>query len=298
VSRIGRADFVVAMSVVVGVLVVSGTASASGVGTKQLQAHAIFNGPPTGYTIEVNDSLSAPPESQASGSVNCPAKTVAYGGGVEVGSLGLAVNVSGSVPKKRGRGWTGTISNDTTSSQDFGVAVVCAHKPTGYKVVVSHKVDDPTGTQASAAALCPGGSKVLGGGGSSSSSSTLVDLNSTFPVLISNQYAWRVYVNNLSGADQSATATVVCGKGKLLVGYVIQDGTPTANPPGQQTNALVACPGVTVPLGGGVLSSGFVDTGVNVTAPFDAPDTGWTSYEDNAGATSATVTPIAICAGT
>ncbi len=295
--RIGRAAIAVTMSLVVGALVVSGTASASGVGSGHLQAHAVFNGPPTGYAFE-EQFISAPPESQASGSVNCPATTVAYGGGVEVASSGLAVNVSGSVPKKRGRGWTGTVSNDTTSSQGFTVIVVCAHKPRGYEVVVSHKIDNPAGTQVSAAASCPSRLKVLGGGGSSSSSSALVDLNSTFPVVISSRYAWRIDVNNLSGADQSTTATVVCGRGKLLGGYVLQDGTPTANPAGQQTNALVTCPGVTVPLGGGILSSGSVNTGVNLTGPFSAPGTGWTTYEDNAGATSDTVTAIAICAGT
>jgi len=250
-------------------------------------------GAPRGYRLVHTRNLTAADGVQTFGEVNCPARTVIYGGGVFVESFSLEANINSSYPSGTS-GWIGDVNNASGADTTFRVYAVCAHRPrTGYSIVSSPVVPNFANRQDGETVICPVHSKVLGGGVVSLSGSTSVNMNSTFP---NSRRAWHVDVNNATGTDTAMQAYAVCGK---VNGYARVAGSSVTNPPLDQTSASVSCPGATVPLGGGITSdSANTSVNLNTTYPNAGGVAGWGGYENNGSMLKRSVTPFAICAGT
>ena len=202
----------------VGVIGVSGSALAA-VPTPLTPAHSLSGKPPAtlarpapeppGYTV-VTNNFSARNGSQSFGTADCPAGTVVWGGGAEIGTASLDANIGTSVPNGSGE-WAVFVNNVSGADTDFNVYAICADQPSGY-VIESNKVDDPAGRQSGAKASCPKRTVVLGGGGVSSSPYPSVNLNSSWPTVVKHIGSWNVDMNNASSLDASVGAYVVCGR--------------------------------------------------------------------------------------
>jgi hypothetical protein len=287
---------VVAMTLVIGGLIASGVAFATsarvGHPTRSRPRKvpgsnaAVPDGAPKKYVVVSSGGLSAPQGTRTRGTMDCPAGTVVWGGGVVISSRSLHANINSSFPAGTDR-WIGDVNNRSGAGTTFAVYAVCANRNTGYSV---HTVTTivPSHGQFWALATCPTGSRILGGGGSSSSTSTTVNMNSSYPY----QNGWIVYENNGLSHTTKVTAYAICGRAN---GRQVVAGPAVANPAGTQTEATVQCPAPKVPISGGAESSGFNGVNLNTTTP---SPTGWISFENNATTGFQTVTPHVICAGT
>jgi hypothetical protein len=241
---------------------------------------------PPGYLVVESSVISALSGVQTHGSVTCPGTEQPVGGGVFVQSSSTAVNINSSYPS--GSSGEADVNNASDSPTVFRVYAECLAHSSSYRVF-SQTATAVNGGQSSSGAPCPLRKTLLGGGALSNSLNTAVNINSSLP---SGRY-WRADINNASGTDTGFVVYAICGVKPL--GYSVQAGSPTANPPGAQTHASVACPGSTVPLSGGAYAdSGDVSVNLNDAAP-DAG--GWSVYENNASLSATTVTAWAVCAG-
>jgi hypothetical protein len=156
------------------------------------------------YQIVESSPFANPADTQSSGSVTCPGRTVPLGGGALSQSGSVAVNMNTTIPF--GRGWRTDMNNNTTPATTFEVFAVCARQPRNYTVVTGTPVTNPGFTQTLATATCPAPTVPLGGGAFSGSSSPAVDLNTTFP----SGNNWDVYEDNTAIGSTSLTAYAVC----------------------------------------------------------------------------------------
>src|SRR5262249_21332617 len=134
----------------------------------------------TGFTHVSTGNLPLPDGTQTGASVACPVGTVVLGGSVFVFSPSLLVNVNSSFPSRNG--WAADVNNHSGSAASFEITAICANQPKHYSIIQSSMVSNPSGTQATASATCPSGSKPLSGGAFSSSGDAFVNMNSTFPL--------------------------------------------------------------------------------------------------------------------
>jgi hypothetical protein len=245
--------------------------------------------PPKGYVVVHSGNLTANTGAQTRGTVACPAGTVAFGGGAFTTSTSTNVNINSSFPPTTGSpGWAADLNNASGAAVTFSVYAVCANAPKKYTIADGF-FDNPSGLESTGSAACPAKTVLLGGGSVASSLLTSVNINSTLP----SGNGWQTDMNN-GGAD-SDTFLVYAICGKKPKGYTVVSGTATVNGAGLQTPAEAVCPAPTVPLSGGAHSSlASVIVNLNSSAPVTG---GWLVYEDNASASSGTVTPYAICAG-
>jgi hypothetical protein len=244
--------------------------------------------PPPGYTVATSGDITAPAGAQTDGAATCPSGTVPFGGGAFVSSSSLSVNINSSIPLENT--WEVWVNNGSASGTFFDVYVTCGTQPAKYAVVQSTDIANPSGSQSGAYAGCTTkGTVVLGGGGFSFSGDTSVNLNTSEPT----GYFWFTNTNNASASNSTSVAYAVCGKKPK--GYVFVEGSRYDNPVGAETNAVVTCPGVKVPLGGGI-NSGSEDLTVNINSTYPVGSS-WSSYENNASAFDASATPYVICAG-
>jgi hypothetical protein len=241
--------------------------------------------------------IANPAGQQSSGSVTCPAGTVAFGGGVN-GNGGVYQSVNGSIPHVSNGlavGWYGWIDNTSSSDSSFSVWAVCAKKPKQY-AVASTSFTNAAGQQNGVSVQCPRNSKgklmkVLGGGGVGGATSPGQDINSSYPIGGKNS-SWVLFENNNFGVDSSATVDVVCGSAK---GWAVFQGAPVDNPVGSQDGAHVVCPVGLVAIGGGLYASS-TSTLVNLNTTYPASTTYWDSFENNASASDDAISPFEICA--
>ncbi|MGH3138133.1 MAG: hypothetical protein ACRDQE_00210 [Gaiellales bacterium] len=246
--------------------------------------HAIRS-KPAGYTL-VSKSFAATAGIESGGHVRCPKGTVPIGGGVFVrSSPDLRVNVSASGPL--GPIWGGAVKNSSTLGSTFTVTAVCAKRPKGYRVVESHEVANPPGTQSKAVATCPSGTRPLGGGGITSSTSTDANMNGTAP----KGQTWVVRQNNGSTADATIAAIAVCGK---MHGYRVVKGKPFAVTHGLEAGGFASCPAPTVPISGGVFS-GSQSVFVNFPGSFKSGHR-WHAFVNNSTEGDITSAAVAVCA--
>jgi hypothetical protein len=246
---------------------------------------------PKGYVVVHSALLTAPAEGQTPAFAQCPAGTVPFGGGAWVSSGDTAANLNSSVPTQSG--WLVDVNNGTRFDTTFTAYAVCAAAPLSYQVIVTPATPNPAGTQSSATAVCPIGTKVLGGGGYSASGATTANINSLRP----SGNGWETDMDNAGGSATTFASYAICGHKPH--GYAVVTGPAVANAPGSQVFAMATCPAPSLPLsGGGYSNSGSPLVGMNTSSPNNNGN-GWQVYENNAGTIGgAFVTAYAICAGT
>jgi hypothetical protein len=274
------------------------SAAPAALASELLGKNPVFQASPdvTGYTVVHSGHLSNPNNRQSSGSVSCPAGTVAFGGGVFGSSQSIEQNVNSSAPQVSGgiaTGWVGYVDNLSGADATFSVWAVCAKKPKSY-AVVTLVVDNPALTQTYANVQCPAGPsgkamKVLGGGGIGESTGLLQNLNTDFPS--ASTRSWRLDVNNAGPTNETVRAYAVCGS---VSGWAVVRTGNIANPALSQTSARVACPTGKTSIGGGVFSDSH-SLWVNLNATW--PDSGisWESFENNGSPINATIQDFAVC---
>jgi len=257
--------------------------------TKMPPASASLTPPLQGYKLVTSALLTAPAGTETYGSVTCPSGK-ATGGGAIASSTNIGVNLNSSWPLTGGTGWQVYIHNQTGSDDTFAVYVVCAKKVKAYAIVASAAVNTPAGGQtAGITANCATGSYPYGGGVFNSSGDLPVLINTSIPLA----KGWRADVNNGGTGANSATAYAICGK--RATGYTRVIGTAVTNPANSQTGATATCPSGTQVFGGGEFSSS-PSTAVNMNSTAWTSSTTWTSWQNNATAGSAAITPYALCA--
>jgi hypothetical protein len=186
---------------------------------------------------------------------------------------------------------TGVVGATTAAAKtgELGSPTIAGAKPAGY-LIVSASFTANNGVQTRGTVACPKKGSVArmpqGGGGIIASSSLSANLNSSFP----NGNTWNVDVNNNSGASTTFVVYAVCAvPGKK---YQVVSASVT-NSAGVQSSATAVCPSGTKVLGGGGFSSaGSVFVNINTSLP---TSNGWRVDENNATATSVTVTAEAVC---
>jgi hypothetical protein len=242
---------------------------------------------PGGYDVVESAQFSAPSGARSHGSVACPGTTLPSGGGGLIASS-AHTNLASSYPS--GSRWEVEVTNNSTAGTTFHVYAVCLNDASS-RSVVTGATTVPPGDDVTALATCPSGRVVLGGGGRYSGSSTEVTIQSS---QFGTSSTWAVDMVNRSSANVSVKAYAVCRS--KPAGYSLQTGTAVTNPAGHRTTATVDCPGNSVAIGGG----GFTNAPLtSIHLKSSDPDVfGWAVTEANASETSATITAVAVCAGT
>jgi hypothetical protein len=284
---------VLAMAGVAALVVTGAMAVPAGAAVKPSVAVQPHRGPkppkppkaPPGYTVVNSGAVDNPAGRQTRGTATCPTGTVVLGGGVYSSSGDTSINLNSSFPTGS-TGWSADMNNASSEDASAVVYAVCAQRPKKYSIVESTEIENPSGEQTEATASCPANTQVLGGGGYSTSAELGVNLNST----LVNLQGWLVEMNNGSVADADAMAIAICGKEKAVA--VAQSAT-AINSAGLQTVTGIACPGRTVPFGGGIFSSSpSLMININSTEPVDG---GWESWENNASPDSDSINAWVVC---
>jgi hypothetical protein len=243
---------------------------------------------PSGFVVVKSAVLSAPKGARTHGSVKCPGSERPSGGGAFVRSKSLKQNLASSYPN--GQRWEVAVNNTSGADTTFRVYAVCLTNAASYSVVTS-TTTLPAGGLITGTATCPSGRVVLGGGARSLTSSTHVDIHS---FAAASSTTWFADVSNRSTATVSFKVYAICRS--KPAGYSLATGSAVTNPPSTQTKATVACPGNGVAIGGGGTSNSVLtDINLNTSIPANF---GWSVYENNASSSPATVTALAVCAGT
>ena len=247
---------------------------------------------PPGYQQVSTGPIPIPPSAlDTGGQVPCPADTVPWGGGAGFtgGFAGVGENINTSAPT--GNGWRGRYNNTSTRTSDnFEVDAICAKQPAGYTTTFK-TVNNPAGTQSTAVAVCPAGTRLLSGGTLSTGDTADIQLLSAWPV---GPERFKSIMWNGSATGQQVTTYAICGN--KPAGYAIiasQPGTDTGGP-----DTLVAgaqCPAGTSVVGGGVQVTS-PRPAVTIGASFDDGATQWLTETVNNDSQPATETTYAICA--
>jgi hypothetical protein len=249
---------------------------------------ALPAGLPAGYVSLQSALLPAPAHKQSGGSLACPTGKVPLGGGALVSSSDLNANINSSFPS--GASWLVDVNNGSSFATTFRVFVICAKQPNLYQVITTAPVTAPAGIQGHAIAACPTGTVVFGGGGFSFSGLTTVNLNSTFDAA----NGWRTDMNNASTSPSSFESLAICAKKPK--GYVTVDGPDTTLTRFSSGFAQAFCPGVTLPLSGGVANFGG-DVNANLNATFPTNADGWFGAVNNNTIGSFPISARMVCAG-
>jgi hypothetical protein len=249
---------------------------------------------PAGYSI-ATATFDLPSGGQTAGFVACPIKkgvrTVPLSGGALIDTGSLEANINTSYPTSGG--WEVFANNASGADSTFIVYAVCVTKPKGYLQQQSKAVANPAHTQSGAGYTCPKGDQLTGGGAESSSRSTLVALNSSWP---SGTSFWYVYMNNSSSASATMVLYHVCAQLNVSrIHYQLVAGSTIGNPGFTETATSVACPSGLSTIGGGLVAGAGGGLGVTLNSSFPITG-GWEADENNATATSTTVTPYVLCA--
>jgi hypothetical protein len=243
--------------------------------------------PPRGYLVLTSLAVSAPSATVTRADIQCDPGLVPLGGGLFIVSGQTTAGVHSSFPTPTG--WAGEVDNSFGSPVLFALEVVCAERPRRYAIVEAPAEPNPSGTQSTAFATCPGRLQPTGGGARTNRDDRGLDLNSSEPSV----NAWRVDENNATSTGSTFSVFAVCAR---LKGYSVARSAPGTVPVGGQVRVTATCPAPSVPVGGGVFSStSDLRTDINTTAPLD---NGWTAIENNGSAVTSVATAIAVCAGT
>jgi len=248
---------------------------------------------PKGYTVVSNGPFDAATGTQTHGSASCPGTKQPAGGGafVENGD-NVAASINSSYPD--GQTWELDVNNTTGTETSFEVYVVCIAQSAGYKIATAAGV---TGLGETDAAMdCPSGSKVIGGGVLSDTTNTGVNISTTTPYALGNGHSgWEVFMSS-TGDVSNFTVYSICHH--KPAGWSVATGSSVSIPAGEQAEAVVSCPGDSVPLGGGSITQ-FDESATTIDLNTDYPaDNGWHIYESDGETTATSLTASTVCAGT
>jgi len=246
------------------------------------------DGLPRKYQSLQSELFTAQSGEQSRGTLDCPIGTVPLGGGVVITSNDVHATVNSSFPN--GTSWIADVNNASGTATTFRVFAICSKAPRNYQVVQTPDAAGAAGTQATAFASCPTGTVPYGGGGVSRSPLTSVNLNSTLP----SGNSWLVDMNNASSASSDFAAFAICGK--KLKGYQQVTGPSQPLGAGATAGSQVTCPGVSLPLGGGI-GIATRDVNVNVNSTFPTAGNQWSAFAGNAGSFATSFVARVVCAG-
>jgi hypothetical protein len=154
-------------------------------------------------TSQVSHQVTAPGGGLGHASVECPAGSVATGGGWLVGS-GTSMRIL--LSKKTGNGWQVAASNSSSAGLPVKAYAICLSGVSASTEVKSKLTIISGGTTGLAEAVCGTGKMVTGGG--FMAEQDLVVYN-TSPA-ISGTHKWRTYASNSAGSDRELDGYAVC----------------------------------------------------------------------------------------
>jgi hypothetical protein len=154
-------------------------------------------------TSQVSHQVTAPGGGLGQASVECPAGSVATGGGWLVGS-GTKMRMLFS--KKTGNGWQVIASNSSSAGLPVKAYAVCLSGISATTEIKAKLTIISGGTTGLAEAVCGTGKMVTGGG--FMAEQDLVVYN-TSPA-ISGAHKWRTYASNSVGSDRELDGYAVC----------------------------------------------------------------------------------------
>ena len=275
----------------IGRLVMIGVGLAVVAGGAPAAASAATAGAPPGYQIVSSGPVNAAPSMivDSGGQVACPSGTVPWGGGAAfLGISNFAVASINTSRPSASNGWEARVNNIGTTTVQFEVVAVCAHKPSGYKIVF-HGVVNPASTMTSTAARCPSGRALLAGGLFSTSDSASVQSPSAWPVSATK---FKAFMWNASSTSASLAAYAICANKPAR--YALRSSSFTL-PSGSSSGGAGQCPSGTSVLGGGVhLASPQAADEIVGSYP-DPSFPQWPVGSYNGTAASQTQTDYAIC---
>ena len=142
----------------------------------------------------------------------CPAHTKLAGGGTFTTRDGdHRTEIGDSAPegtRPHPDSWTGTINNGSDQAVNMGVRAVCARRGS-FRVVRTSRKPLPDGSQVSAVANCPHGTRVTGGGVRITGLSDALEVASSAPT--DSHKAWHGLANNDgSGRAEHMQTFAVC----------------------------------------------------------------------------------------
>src|SRR3954453_11936265 len=135
--------------------------------------------PPNGYLVLTSLAVTAPSGNVTRADITCEPGQVPLGGGLFIVSGQVVVGVHSSFPTPTG--WAGEVDNSFGAPVLFALEVVCAQKPRRYAIVEAPAEPNPSNTQSTAFATCPGRLLPTGGGARTNRSDRALDLNSSEP---------------------------------------------------------------------------------------------------------------------
>jgi hypothetical protein len=244
---------------------------------------------PAGYTVVVAAPVDAVNGLESDAGATCPGKTRPVGGGASVDSTSREANISSSYPNGA-HGWAVAVNNTSGADTEIQAYAVCVTWSAAAFKIVNANFKAPASVQTSGRVVCPHG-VVVGGGVRSDSSSTGVNVNGLYP---DTTTSWHVDVNNSTASPSTFSVWAIC-RTKAPAHYSRVVAGTVANIAGAQTFVGITCPGSSVPLSGGLMSSA---GNFNVNLNESMPSThGWTNFENNPTAFNFNATGYAICAG-
>src|SRR5262249_45274505 len=148
-------------------------------------------------------------------SMGCPGTKTAVGGGAQIGTSDLAVNMHStfSVPG----GWRNEVDDAGPNNSSADAWVVCSRKPAGLQFVDTANIPLPPNVQTRGTVTCPAGKVMLSGGTGTTNTPVGMDINSSFP---SGNNEWIVDMNNNTGVSTTFDVTAWCAT--QPVNYSIQ----------------------------------------------------------------------------
>jgi hypothetical protein len=266
---------------------IAGLAAALAVATP---AHAAGTAPKK-YSDTLGPAKMVAGGSLASTTIGCPTGTVLWGGGSTFLGSGFstAAVVAGSSPfdNSGSGGWIAKVENPSSTTLDYRASVVCAAKPSGYKIKIS-TFPDPAGAVLSDNVTCPAKTVLLSGGGFSVANALGVFLTGLWP---RTSTTFSVGIANTTGSASTFRVVAVCGK--KPAGYKIVTTKGTADP--GMTFAGASCAKGTSVIGGGINpGTKSVATGVEGVEPESGAM--FSTGLDYTGTGSVPITSYAICA--
>ena len=248
---------------------------------------------PAGYSV-VTSTFPAAAGVQSGGYVKCPGTKQPTGGGAFVDTANVVVNINSSKPD--GQYWEVDVNNASASDTSFTVYAVCMAHSAKYQVVASGPWTAYSNWVSSEAATCPKGTAVTGGGAASDTLATDVNMNSSVPNLLTGgRTAWRVAMGSYDPSDSTFFVYAVCRP--KPIGYSIQMGQPGSMGAYNEVQAVVTCPGASVPIGGGGFTN-FLTNDVGLAMNSSYPWTNeWVLDENNDEDLVKSFQASAVCAG-
>jgi hypothetical protein len=257
----------------------------------------------SGYQI-VESTYNLPAGGFVDQIAQCPAGTVALGGGAAVvgagsANFGTELQESTAGTNSFGSLWMAAVSNSSSTNRTLGIFAVCGDAPAGYQVVY-HAVTLPAGGFIRQTAQCPAGTVALGGGASVAGigdGDHNTEIQESDPGSNSAGALWLTSMSNHSGTAYTIDLTADCADAPS--GYQIAETTYSL-PAGGFVRDTSTCPAGKIALGGGaaVVGAGSANFGTEMQESDPGSTTNgalWLASVSNHSTSSYTLGVFAVC---